>query len=1123
MRNSLILMFLTVFQLFANESYSQDTRLTLNLDDVTVQKVLDEIETQSEFFFLCNKNLVDIERKISINKVDETIEEILPAVFYGTNVDYVVLDRQIVLSPGKFLKEVKTKLQPRTVTGQVVDTEGVPQIGVTITVKGTQIGVITDRDGYYSFELPEGAQTLVFSSMGMKNQEIEVGNQTTINVTMETDVIGLDELVVIGYGRTKKSDLTGSVERVNKAVFATQAGTQIADMLAGTVAGLNVLQSTNADGSAAFEVRGPTSLSGATNPLLVVDGSIFHGDMGDINPNDVESIDVLKDASAAAVYGAKAASGVIIITTTKGREGRPTINFSTKIGLTSVTNNSFKPHGPGDYEEFRKNFFRSVNDVEQLYEDYYWDNPNSLPSGVTIDQWRSANPNPNADDTEEYMSRLNFFEVEKEQYRNGETTDWWDEMMQTGVRQEYDLSIGGGSKDYHYYWSIGHVNNEGIIVGDGFSSLRSRLNVDFNVTDWLKVGVNTQFANRDMTSTPASLADARLASPYGRIYDDDGSIRFDAHGLEFGKNPMLNPLTQKQDYKGTTVFATMFAEVALPLGIKYKLSYQPHLRFNHEFNYWGTDSWVGAMDHDKGYGERNEYSSYNYLVDNILTWNKEIDIHHFDVTLLYNFENFTSSYSMNSSENFVPNGDLGYHALQFGTKPNIATEDTEAGGNALMGRLNYTLSNKYLVTLSARRDGYSAFGQENPTAIFPAAAVAWKLSEEDFFNVDAINRVKLRVSWGVNGNRDIGMYSALAQIGSTYYYDGSNVQVGLFNSSLSNPGLRWERTQSLNFGLNMGLYNDRIDVSVDYYDMTTTDLLMERLLPEITGFKRITTNLGELANKGVEITLNTVNMSSENFAWRSGLTYSANRNEIVSLFGDVDEEGNELPDYSNEWFPGHAIDAVWEYDVTGIWQTDEAAEAAEKGFLPGDFKAEDVNGDDLYTIADDKQFVGNSTPQHRIGFRNEFTFLKNFSAMIFIRADLGHLGDFSEYGTHSGNYDRHNIYNVPYWTKENGNNEFAKLTENRGPYEGGLRFYKSRSFVRVQDISLSYNLPASVAQRIGLQGVKVFVSGRNLLTFTKWPGFDPESGFEAGSNYMPLADLSAVMPKTITFGLNVSL
>lgn len=1007
------------------------------------------------------------------------------------------------------------------VTGEVIDAttkESLP--GVNIIIKGTTVGTVTDLDGRYQLEVPGAESTLVFSFVGYLKQEIKAGNQGTINVELLADQAQLDEVVVIGYGSQKKSDLTGAVTRVEAETFKNLPITNVSEMLAGTVAGFYGTQGSSAEGGSSLEVRGPTSLSAGTSPLIVLDGVVYQGSLSDINPNDIESIDILKDASSAAVFGSKAASGVILVTTKRGKEGKPTINLTTKIGLNQITNDKFGPLDAQGYENFRRDFFRTQG---TNLPDWYWNNPDDLPEGVSVEQWRNASSNPHPDNTLAYLGRLNFFPTEVEQYLAGQTTNWFDRVYRTGLRQEYDLSIGGGSDRFTYYWSLGHINNEGIVRGDEFSAIRTRLNVDFKVTDWLNVGTNAQISLKDDSSVPAATNDIQSMGPYSKVFEDDGALKWYPNDY-YHVNPLINNYYQERLNKTTSIFASMYADVALPFGFNYRLSFQPRFEFQKDYNFWGEQTTIGGRDRLGGYGTRDDGSLNAWMVDNILTWKKEIGVHRFDLTLLYNAEQTKTYLSRSENETFLPKQSLIYHGLQFGSKPATENDDRESGGNALMARLNYSLFGKYLFTTSIRRDGYSAFGRDNNKATFPAAAFAWNISDEPFYpDNNIVDRVKLRLSWGINGNRDIGIYSALAQIGTNLYYDGSNVQMGIFNNTLANPGLRWEKTEAYNIGLDIGLFENRIDLSAEFYDMTTTDLLMKRQLPQITGFTNITANLGELQNRGMDFTLNTVNINRSNFTWKSSFIFSMNRNKIIRLFGDYEEvEVNgemvqrEVPDYTNQWFPGEAIDAIWDYDVVGVWQLDEADEAAKYNMRPGDYKSVDVNGDGVYEALVDKTIIGHDRPRHRLGLRNDFSFLKDFTASIFIRADLGHIGYFP-YAIHeSSEYDRRGIWNIPYWTPTNGNNEYARTSEVHGAYGGGLRIFKPKSFVRIQDVSLSYNLPLALAQRFNISNMRVFLSSRNLLTFSDWPGYDPEPAYNWDkARYDPMA-------KSYTLGVNLS-
>lgn len=1008
-----------------------------------------------------------------------------------------------------------------SIKGKVTDENGEALPGVSVMVKNSQKGIATDINGEYEISLSDGENILIFSFIGYQTKELTVSpNQSLLNVSLESDTKALDELVVVGYGTVKKSDLTGSVARVDAATFKNQSVTQITDVLAGSVAGFQANQGTSAAGGSSMEIRGVNSLNASTDPMIVLDGVIYNGSISDINPADIETLDILKDASSAAIFGARAASGVILITTTRGKTGKPTINFSTKLGVQKVISDDFAVRGPEEYLDFRRDYFRTLGLSQPAY---YWHGPDNLPEGVTIDQWRSANPGANPDDTREWLSRLNFFPEEVESYLSGKTVDWSKEVLQTALRQEYDVSINGGSENVKYFWSAGWLDNDGIIRGDRFKTFRTRVNLDFKVTKWLNMGINAQYSNRDQSTTTASLSGMYSTSPFASIHNDDGSVRWFPHGYIGGQNPLLNYYGQDRNNKARNLFASIFAEVELPFNIKYRISYQPRLNDSWDYNYWSPETITGGDTYSQGRASRYDYSSSEWMLDNLLKWNKDFGVHKLDVTFLYNAEKFRDLSSTMTNNTFQPSPALGYHGMQFGNNPTISTKDERHSGDGMMGRINYSLMDKYLLTLSLRRDGFSAFGQENPRAYFPAAAFAWRISGENFFQSDLINDLKLRTSWGVNGNRSIGAFAAFSQMSSTQYYNGSATQIGVQTSTLSNKRLRWEETTSTNLGLDISLLSNRINASIDVYDAVTRNLLVNRSLPRVTGFQNVTTNIGSLANRGFELTIGSTNINNSTLTWKSNFNFSLNRNKIKSLFGETGSyvlEGQthtgEIPDYNNQWFIGRPIDAVWEYNMLGVWQEEEAEEADRYNLKPGDIKAEDLDNNGAYEALQDKQFIGFSDPRYLLGLRNDVTFLKNFTASVFLRADLGHIRPFVEPMAGWSTYDRISTSNFQYWTPENRSNEYTRLSINDSPFGGKVMPYKPRSFFRVQDVSLAYNLPAAAVQSIGLQGVRVFGSARNLITISKWPGWDPESWDSDSRKSTP-------MPKTFTVGLNVTL
>lgn len=1141
MKLIMILLTLALVQAGAT-GYSQ--KVTIREKNAPVEAVFRAIEKQTGYVFFYN-NADLINAKVNINLKGVSLTEALDRCFAELPLTYKIIGNTIAIkreakavsrpdeafyavplpapsvsspsgagSPSPLVREHLPVTKPsfQRISGKVTDEKGEGLPGVSILIKGTQQGTTTDADGVFFLNITEENAVLIFSFVGYVSQEIAVGNRTEFNISLVADNKTLDELVVVGYGTMKKSDLTGSVARVKGEDFKTQAMNQVTEMLTGTVAGFNANQGTYAAGGSSTEIRGPKSLSAGTNPLIVLDGAVFKGSLRDINPSDIQTLDILKDASAAAVYGSNGASGVILITTNKGRDGKPVINFSTKLGVTSNYNQR-RGLGPDEYIRYRQDHLRQINPTQNPA---FYSNPGNLPSDVPLDQWRSMSPTPLQDNTLEWLSRLRFFPEERDNYLAGKTMDIYDEVFRNGVRQDYDVSVSGGTERASYYWSVGYNNIEGIRVGDQFSSIRSRLNVDFKITDWLNVGMNSQFTDRNEGTIPAGSFYA--VSPYGEMYDDKGNLKRLPHGHT--DNPLLAYHRTDLLDKTNSLFANMYAEISLPFGIRFKSSFQPQYQARKYYRFVKISEKLGGLPNETPSGAREESSSMNWMLDNILSWKKDLGAHSLDVTLLANVESNQSWITTQGNQSFSPNQELSYHGLQFGDSPNILNNDSRSTGDGLMARVNYSLMSKYMLTASVRRDGYSAFGAENPRATFPSVAVAWVVSEEDFFKSNAINRLKMRLSWGANGNRNIGIYSSLAQVNSSLWYDGSNVRVGTYTTTLSNRSLRWERTTSLNAGLDISLFDHRVEVTADAYDMNTTDLLMNRVLPRITGFTSLMSNLGELGNRGLEISVNTVNVRTPDVLWKSNFVFSLNRNKIKKLFGDYGtytllgkQVTGEIPDFSNQWFPGRALDVIWDYDISGIWQTGEEALAAEYNLQPGDFKAVDVDGDKRYVDLLDKQFIGFENPRYRLGLRNDVHFLKRFTASLFVRADLGHSGAYGDGLNVSWDQnDRRNRWTgpIPYWTADRPNNEYPRLNTYLAAFGGGIMVYKPKSFVRIQDVSLSYDLPSDFLQRYRINHMQVFTSVRNLATFTKWPGWDPESGMDP-------------MPRTFTFGLNISL
>lgn len=674
------------------------------------------------------------------------------------------------------------------------------------------------------------------------------------------------------------------------------------------------------------------------------------------------------------------------------------------------------------------------------------------------------------------------------------------------------------------------MDNEGIFTGDKFNTVRGRLNVEGKATKFITAGINLQFADRNESSIPANWARVITNTPYGSKYNDDGTLKWSPDSDEGvlltanAKNPFLAMEYTDRLFITRTLLSNIYLKGDLPYGFSYQINYAPRYTFDKTFD--ANSSLNQDYSVIGGTAYRNHREVFNWQIDNIIQWNKTFnDIHRLDLTLLANAEKYQSWSSNINNEGFQPNDDLSYHNIGSGTNPGVSSNDEYSTGDALMARLNYALKNKYLLTTSIRRDGYSAFGQKNPRATFPSIALGWILSEEKLLeSLKWLDFAKLRLSYGINGNRDIGRYLALSDLSSgKYLYASSSTGVPyivteLFVNRMSNANLSWEETTAYNIGLDLNILYNRISGSIDLYSKSTHNLLVRRSLPNITGFTSVMDNLGEISNKGLELRLNTINVEHKNISWNSLLNFSVNRNKIIHLYGPVNilnDDGNvigqhEPDDPSNGWFIGHAIDEIWDLKVLGVWQENEKDEANKYGVRPGDFKLEDVDGDNLYTD-EDRQFLGYRSPKFQWSLRNEFNIYKNIDFSFMLYSNWGQMKTFnwaknSYDGT--GNFpERSSNYQFPYWTPENQINDFAANNSSSGG--ATYNIYRDASFIRLRNIVIAYNFPEKLVNRAHLENLKLSFNINNVAFYAPtWEFWDPEN--------------NGPTPRTFTLGINLT-
>jgi TonB-dependent starch-binding outer membrane protein SusC len=999
--------------------------------------------------------------------------------------------------------------QTIVVKGTVTGPDGAPLVGATVSDKKTVKGTSTDKNGEYSLTVA-GNSELEFSMVGFAALTVHVNGQTLINVKLEESVAKMDQLIVVGYGTKKRSDLTGAVSQVTMEKVQTQQSVSLADYLRGSIAGLNIQRTASTRGQTNFEIRGQTSLSASSAPLIVLDGMIYNGSINDINPSDVESVSVLKDASSAAVYGASAASGVINITTKQGKSEKPTIRLNAKTSV-AILQDKAQVYDVNGYLQMRADKLIGNGNVNTTMPEYY-SNPYQLKN-VSMAAWLAySGAASSADPTEIWLSRLNLAPNEKLNYYNYDNIDWLDQVFRTGTMQDYNLSISGKSKNWNYYWSAGYMNNQGVVVNDQYKNIRSRLNLSNTVTKFLELGVHAGISTTNGDGQPADWAKAYDNSPLGTLYNPDGTYTWYPNGDNIARNALGQ--TQFDNFSRSTVLTgSVFGKIKLPYGFRLESSFNNHVQFRDQNQYRPSSTIEGSASH--GLATRDYLRQYDWSLENVLYWNKTYNnIHRFDLTLMQSAAKWMQYQNTASASQFTTSEALGWHAMNMGMIQSSTSKDQYDTKASYMGRLNYTLMDRYLLTLTVRRDGYSAFGQENPWANFPAAAAAWRVSKEDFMKqFNWVSNLKLRASYGKNGNSNIGRYTALAGLGTDYYLDANKQNVvTIFPTSMGNERLQWEETLASNLGLDLGILDNRINFTVDVYKMKTTNMLIDRTLPTLTGYSKVKANLGRVDNKGLEVSANSLNVSNKNFKWSTDVTFSLNRNQIKSLYGDLintyDSAGHligriELDDPTNGWYIGHAIDQVYGYNIIGVWQQSESAQAAALGFTPGDYKTYKVAGNNSYSKAD-YQWIGYTKPRYRVSINNMITFYKNLQLQFMVRSEWGNVRDANELAV--GSYaDRVSQMKLPYWTQQNQSNEWGKL----GAKKTGT-IYKDASFIRLENVSLSYSLPEAWAKTLAMpEAPRVFFSVDNVHSWDSWLYWDVET--------------KAPTPTTFTFGINATL
>uniref|UniRef100_UPI0035945CBE SusC/RagA family TonB-linked outer membrane protein n=1 Tax=Aquiflexum sp. TaxID=1872584 RepID=UPI0035945CBE len=1050
-------------------------KVNLALDKVKIERVFAELERQTDFNFVFSKREIKDLPLVDINSKGESLYEMLMALARQTSLSFKQVNENIhVKSQHRSTQSGNVSIQESqevTVSGKVTDETGESLPGATVTLAGTTTGTVTDLDGNYSLTVPENA-VIVFSFIGYETQRISLDNRSVINVVMALDMSSLDEVVVIGYGTAKKKDLTGAISRVNLEQQRLQPNLNVVQSMRGTIAGVTVTDNGRPGSDASIIIRGRNSISASNDPLIVLDGVIYAGGrLADINPGDIESIDILKDASSTAVYGSLAANGVIEITTKKGKAGAPRVSLNSYYGLS-------------DYAH--------------------------IPKYLDADQYLKVRQDAERADG----GTLPFQAIEQANIDAGISLNPFEEISRRAPMSNNELSISGRSDRITYYLSGSFSDVKSPVKGDNFSRIAGRANIDVAVNDWLNIGLNSGYSSRDNSGIRANLEFTTYLSPFANLFYEDGAPRPQPMGIGLVPNPLSGNLLWDNFVKAKTLFVNSYADVLLPIkGLSYRFNVGYTQRTDDNFFY--QPGFQREQFFSLGSGNKNHYEAQNLTVENIVKYNQVFNTdHELNLTFLYGVYLLQDQGSRLSSNNIF-NDALGWNSLEIGENYNINSFAGESQQLSTMGRAGYRYKGKYMADFSLRRDGYSAFGAGNKFGVFPAVGLSWNIIEEAFLsNATFLNNLKLRASWGKNGNRGVNRYSSLSNMSRTNYVfgDGAAPSVGLFTTSMANPNLGWETTTSTNFGIDFGVLDNRIAGSVEVYHSNTTDLLLNQTIPNTTGFQTFLRNIGETENRGLEISLNTINIQKGDFTWSTNVAFTLNRNKILRLTGrDVDGDGIEDDDIASRWFIGHPLGANFDFVFDGIFQEGDEDFSLIQGSQPGHIRFQDLDGDGVIT-PDDRRVLHSDQPNYLMGITNVFSY-KAFSLMVMFNSRQGGFSPIPTINPGTNFYDLANILDVPYWTPENPINTHAAVNY-RNPL--GYNFYQSRSFVRLQDVSLSYNFPKSLLDRVKVNRLEMYVSGKNLITWTNWQGWDPEFGSGGRS-----PGANGPLLKSYTVGLNI--
>ncbi len=1088
MRISLFLILISGFQVLAGASYSQSTRLSLNLKNTTIKDVLFQIEEQSEFYFLYNSELIDVQRKVDINVQNEKVDVILNKLFGEGKVNAIIRDRHIILTP---VGEPAVQ-QSHKVSGKISDSSGSPLPGVSVVIKGTSNGTISDVDGNYSIlDVPENA-TLMFSFVGMKSKEIVVEGKAAINVTLEEETIGIDEVVAIGYGTQRKEAITGSVASVKGDVMREVPSPNVTQALQGRVAGVDMEQTDSKPGATLqIRIRGTRSLTASNDPLVVLDGIPFAGSLSDISPDDIKSVDILKDASATAIYGSRGANGVILITSNKGTKGEKLqVHYN---GYSGVKNAIYYPMMNGTE-------FVALRQAANIYTTNGLDESNDV------------------------------------------NTNWQAMFYRTGIETNHDLSLTGGTQKGSYKFGAGYYKDEAVIPGSDYIRYSIRASVDQEVGKFIRLGFTTNNNFNITDGASLGLYGVLSMSPIANPYNTDGSLKRTVqmpldNQYVYSKSGLDNLGDKWKDQtKAFGSYNSFYGEVKIPgvEGLKYRANLGADFRMSNGGNYTGVGVFSTTPDNPSTASITNSLTTH-WTIENLLTFDRTFDQkHRVNAVAMYSADQ-TMYNSSNVAAKNIPADAFQFYNLGQAAAADITVNPNNqayyvSGLESWMGRVMYSYDDRYMISATFRSDGSSRLAPGHKWHSYPAISVGWNIMKESFMkDISVIDALKLRAGYGQTSNQSVAPYATLGLLNTAPYNFGTTYATGYNVSTLPNPGLGWEYSNTDNIALDFSLLKNRLSGTVEYYITNTKDLLMSVNLPSTAGVGSYTANVGSTQNKGLEFSLNGVILDNKNgWTWEAGVNLYTNKNTLTAL------ASGQTQDVGNSWFVGHSLNNVYDYKKIGLWNATDAdyqyLQTLEPGGKVGMIKVQytgtyNADGSPTRAIGANDRQIMDLDPNFRGGFNSRVEY-KGF--------ELSLVGSFQSGGTlistlygSAGYLDlltgRRGNIKVDYWTPDNTGASFpnpAGPLSGDNPKYGGTLGYFNATYVKIRTITLGYNFKQKWIKNAGFERLRIYGTVQNpLILFSSYhnqSGMDPETNSYGDAN----SAVNSYQHRILTVGFN---